>query len=140
MFSTGRHPFMNRMYAVLCENLSGTCPMLHESGLSSIWKDVKFSHYILLFVLSYSNSYFIMLFAIRSFLTEIHKEPHIIFLSLQPNEEHLVYWILRDLCLFAKMEDIGKVTLSHTEASLFNFKIFCYVCACIGESWAGQHP
>lgn len=75
-----------------------------------------------------------MLFAIRSFLTEIHKESHIIFLSLQPNEEPLVYWILRDLYLFAKMEDIGKVTLSHTEASLFNFKIFCYVCACIGES------
>lgn len=46
VFSIGRLLQRQNLYRVLCENPIGVCLMLHESGMSSIWRDVKFTLYL----------------------------------------------------------------------------------------------
>lgn len=99
---------------------AGGCLTSHESGMSSIWRDVKFTLYLYFsfcFILFKQLLYYVI--CCQAFWYWVPKRT-LHHLSPHPGEEHLVYWILRYFCLLTNMEDIVKVTLSHAEASQFN--------------------
>lgn len=116
VFSTGGEFSTGRIYTVLCEKSIDSAWKWDVQHLKGGWQ--LLDTYILLFSLSWLNNYFIMPFVVQPFHIQSQKETYIISLFPHPS---LIYWLLSYLCLLTKIEDIGKVTLSHTKTSLFHF-------------------
>lgn len=116
----------------LCRKLSKSpsmiYPMLHENGMSSIWRDVKFAIYILLFVLSsYLNSYSIMLFA--SFLLLRSKKNPTSSLPLPSPWWRTSFFIgFWDICVYLSKWKIMEKWPYHIPRHLcliFKFSVLC---------------